>query len=40
MYLQYVEMASQAMIWGEIWLRDTGLRALFPLKSWLARLIL
>jgi len=40
MNLQYVEMAGLVLIWGEIWLRDTSVRALFPLKSWFARLIL
>jgi hypothetical protein len=35
---QYVELASLVMVWGGVWLRDTGSRALFPLRSWLDRL--
>jgi hypothetical protein len=35
---QYIEMASLLMEWGGLWFRDTGTRALFPLKGWFARL--
>ena len=35
---QYIEMASLLMVWGGLWFRDTGTRALFPLKSWFTRL--
>jgi hypothetical protein len=35
---QYVELASLVMVWGGVWLRETGSRALFPLRSWFDRL--
>jgi hypothetical protein len=38
MNLQYIEMASLLMVWGGLWFRDIGTRALFPLKSRFGRL--
>jgi hypothetical protein len=35
---QYIEMVGLLMVWGRPWFRDRGMRALFPLKSWLGRL--
>jgi len=38
MNLQHIELASLMMLWGGVWLRDQGSRALFPLKGWFDRL--
>jgi hypothetical protein len=35
---QHIEMVSLLMVWGGLWFRDRGMRALFPLKSWFIRL--